>query len=89
MKLKELDQHFGSGEFKNKLFGAKNASKYEYQPIVRGVEEPDEEEQVIEDPDSRPYRPPYIKVKIDLDFESCRPTCKVMASPSESVMPSS
>ena len=78
MKLKELDQHFGSDEFKNKLFGEKNASKYEYQPIVRGLEEPGEEEQVVEGPENRPYRPPYIKVKIDLDYESGRPTCKVI-----------
>ena len=38
---------------------------------------PDEEE-VVEDEENRPYRPPYIKVKIDLDYESGRPTCKVI-----------
>ncbi len=78
LKQKELGQHFGSEEFKNKLFGEINSSKYEYQPIVRGLEDPNEEEQVIEDSDKRPYRPPYIKVKIDLDFESGRRTCKVI-----------
>ena len=78
MKLTELDQHFGSDEFKNKMFGEKNASKYEYQPIVRGLDQPDEEEEVVEEPENRPYRPPYIKVKIDLDYESGRPTCKVI-----------
>ncbi len=61
-KLKELGQHFGSDEFKNKLFGEKNASKYEYQPIVRATEE----EEVVDDEENRPYRPPYIKAKIDL-----------------------
>ncbi len=76
MKMKELDQYFGSDEFKNKMFGEKNASKYEYQPIVRGLAQPDEEEQV--DPENSPYRPPYIKVKIDLDYVSGRPTCKVI-----------
>ena len=74
MKLKELGQHFGSEELKNKLFGEKNASKCEYQPIVLCTKE----EEAVEDEGSRPYRPPYIKVKIDLDFESGHPTCKVI-----------
>ncbi len=61
---------------KTKCLERKNASKYEYQPIVRGLDQPDEEEQV--DPDNCPYRPSYIKVKIDLDYVSGRPTCRVI-----------
>ena len=57
-KMKELDTYFASTEFKKKLFGDKNLNKYEYQPIVR--EDDQEEEQL--------YRPPYIKLKIDLNF---------------------
>ena len=57
-KMKELDAYFASTEFKKKLFGDKNLNKYEYQPIVR--EDDQEEEQL--------YRPPYIKLKIDLNF---------------------
>ena len=44
-KLVEIDQHFGSEEFKLTLFGDKLASKYEYQPIVRHPEREDEEEE--------------------------------------------
>ena len=32
----------------------------------------------MEDPENRSYRPPYIKVKIDLDYVSGRPTCRVI-----------
>ena len=58
-KMKEVDAYFASTEFKKKLFGDKNLNKYEYQPIVRE----DEQEE-----DNQLYRPPYIKLKIDLNF---------------------
>ena len=58
-KLKELDTYFTSTEFKKNMYGDKNLGKYEYQPIVR---EEDQE-------DDQPYRPPYIKLKIDFPLE--------------------
>jgi hypothetical protein len=64
-KLVEIDQHFGSEEFKVKLFGDKVAPKYEYQPIVRHPEQ-DEEEEVKENAKVSFYRPPYAKIKLML-----------------------
>ena len=66
-KMKELDTYFMSHEFKKKMFGDKNLGKYEYQPIVR---EEDQE-------DDQPYRPPYIKLKIDIDFATNWPSIKL------------
>jgi hypothetical protein len=65
-KLVEMDQYFGSEEFKLKLFD-KAANKYEYQPIVRHHEQ-DEEEEVKEEPKvfKSSYRPPYTKIKLML-----------------------
>lgn len=66
-KLVEIDNHFGSEEFKLKLFGDKMANKYEYQPIVRHPESSnDEEEEVNEGTKKEHYRPPYTKVKLML-----------------------
>jgi hypothetical protein len=66
----EIDQHFGSEEFKLTLFGDKMASKYEYQPIVRYPEREDEEEEADDKTNTRTireyYRPPYTKVKLML-----------------------
>ena len=66
-KMKELDTYFTSTEFKKKMFGDKSLGKYEYQPIVR---EEDQE-------DDQPYRPPYIKLKIDIDFATNWPSIKL------------
>ena len=66
-KMKELDTYLVSTEFKKKLFGDKNLNKYEYQPIVR--EEDQEEDQ--------PYKPPYIKLKIDFNFATDQPNMKL------------
>ena len=52
-KLVEIDQHFGSDEFKLTLFGDKLASKYEYQPIVRHPEREEEEEEEEEEVDDK------------------------------------
>ena len=46
------------------MFGDKNLGKYEYQPIVR--EDNQEEDQ--------PYKPPYIKLKIDLNLQRIAPS---------------
>lgn len=67
--LKSIDDYCGSDEFKAKIFGEKNIGKHEYQPLVRVIEE--------EDAETNAYRPPYIKIKIDLDFNSGKPTCRV------------
>ncbi len=76
-KMKEIDDHCGTDEFKAKMFGDKNASKYEYQPIVRAFAN-DDDNGDDEKPDTeKPYRPPYLKLKIDLDFHTSRPTCKL------------
>ena len=64
--MKELDSYFSSDEFKKKMFDDKNINKYEYQPIVREFDEED-----------HTYRPPYIKIKIDLDFTSGVPKLKL------------
>jgi hypothetical protein len=66
-KMKELDTYFTSTEFKKKMFGDKSLGKYEYQPIVR---EEDQE-------DDQPYRPPYIKLKMDIDFATNWPSIKL------------
>ena len=69
-KLVEIDQHFGSEEFKLTLFGDKMASKYEYQPIVRHPERDNDEEESDDKTSTRTireyYRPPYTKVKLML-----------------------
>ena len=62
-KMKELDAYFSSDEFKKKMFDDKNINKYEYQPIVREFEDED--------------KPPYIKLKIDLDFATSTPKIKL------------
>ena len=54
-------------------FGDKNINKYEYQPIVR--------EPTINEADNgeceTAYRPPYIKLKIDIDNTTDRPRIKL------------
>jgi hypothetical protein len=50
--LKQLDEKFGSDEYKEKLFG-KKASKYTYQPVVR-IPITDEEKE----------KHPYMKIKL-------------------------
>ncbi len=52
----------------------KAASKYEYVPIARqrADENNDDEEMVLDK--AAPYRPPYLKIKIDIDYKTNRPT---------------
>ena len=64
--MKELDAYFSSEELKHKMFDDKHINKYEYQPIVREVEE-----------ENHIYKPPYIKLKIDLDFTTGLPKLKL------------
>ena len=80
-KLKELDAYFGSDDFKKKMFGSKFASKHEYIPIVHEiVDEEDDCEQDTNDTNkliSRAYKPPYVKLKIDLDYNTDCPKLKL------------
>ena len=73
-KMKELDAYFSSDEFKRIIFGDKNINKYEYQPIVRTPE--------INGGDdlgeyAAAYKPPYIKLKIDIDNTTDRPSIRL------------
>lgn len=66
-KLEAFDVKLQSAEIKNKLFG-KAVNQYSYQPIVRSPE-------VAEDDDApekknKGPQPRYVKLKIDLDWES-------------------
>ena len=56
----------------NKLFGDKS-DKYEYVPIVRLPPASDEDDEA----QKKFYRPPFIKVKLDLAFETEIPKFKL------------
>ena len=71
-KFLELDQYLSGHEFRVKLFGEKNAGKYEYQPLVRAGCDPDDEEVAI-----KHYRPPFAKVKPDLKHDTEVPKFKL------------
>ena len=68
-KLREIDDYLSSKEIRLQLFGEKNADKYEYQPIVRTVED-------LEDTENY-FRPPYAKFKLDLAYDDDSPAFKV------------
>ena len=51
------------------LFGEGNADKYEYQPIARTIVD-------VEDTENY-FRPPYIKLKLDLAYNDDAPAFKV------------
>jgi len=66
----EIDAYCGSEEFKKECFGDKNASQYAYQPLVRVPEEDDDEEaeQKVDKNGNPYYRPPFTKVKLELEY---------------------
>jgi hypothetical protein len=66
-KLMLIDEFFGSDKFKEDKLGATKAKKYIYQPIVRFPLENDEEEDVNKLKKKSKF--PYIKVKIDTNYE--------------------
>lgn len=68
-KFQELDVLFSSPEIKGKLFGDK-ADKYEYQALIRY---PDETDGNL----NKYYRPPYTKIKLDLDYRTEKPKYRV------------
>lgn len=65
-KLVEIDQMCDTDEFRQKIFGDKNYNQYAYQPIIR-TPEIDEE---VQDDKKQSYRPPYTKIKIDLEYSN-------------------
>lgn len=68
-KMKEFDNYFSSDEVKDKLFG-KNKNKYEYNPIIRNTGEDNDDERTK---NNISYKPPYLKLKIDLDYNNNMP----------------
>ena len=75
-KLREIDKHCDTDEFRVQMFGEKLAKKYEYQPLVRHPEEDDTDQQQGEG-NGKYYRPPYTKVKLDLSYGTEKPTFKL------------
>ena len=64
-KLGEIDKLCNTDEFRTKLFG-KHADRYAYQPLVRDPEDENNNQQGY-------YRPPYTKVRLDLDHDTQTP----------------
>ena len=65
-KVREIDDFLVSKEIRLQLFGEKNADKYEYQPIVRAVED-------LEDTEIY-FRPPYAKFRLELAYDDDSPS---------------
>ena len=51
------------------MFGQKNAAKYAYQPLVRSPEDEENSNQY--------YRPPYTKIKLEIDVKTEKPKVKL------------
>lgn len=82
-KLDEIDTMFQTSEFKVKLFGSeKVANNYKYQPIVRIPEEREDEDDAAPKKDAVP-RPRFMKVKVDLDWETSKVKSKCMIKDAE------
>ena len=83
-KLKEIDLFCSSDDFKKKVLNAKNVNNYEYQPIIRENlieivedEEDDTNEINVKDRDKIIYKPPYTKLKIDVDYATNTPKIRL------------
>ena len=68
-KFIEIDNKFKSEQFKKELFG-NAANNYEYIPLVRIPEIDTEIEQKLDKKGDPVYRPPFIKFKLDLEYNS-------------------
>jgi hypothetical protein len=70
-KLVEIDKLCGSEGFRKQIFGDRY-NKYDYQPLVRIPEsDEDEDEESKLDKNGNPYyRPPYTKIKLDLEYSA-------------------
>ena len=75
-QFQELDELLGSQEMREKVFGDK-ASKYEYQPIIRALEE---QEPKKDSKYKRPSYPFYMKVKLDTVYGDGKLKSKVFLS---------
>jgi len=63
MKLLEsIDELCDTDEFRKEQFGEKEYDKYAYQPLIRSPEEEVDENGNVK------YRPPYTKIKLDLEY---------------------
>jgi len=60
--LISIDEMCDTDEFRKEQFGDKEYDKYAYQPLVRIPEEEKDEQGNVK------YRPPYTKVKLDLEY---------------------
>jgi len=71
-KLIEIDEFCNTDEFRKQIFGEKTANQYAYQPLVRIPEiDEDEDEEPKVDKNGQPYyRPPYTKIKLDLEYSA-------------------
>jgi len=82
-KFRELDKLFSSEEKKKEFFGSKS-KKYEYTPIVRDPQEvsvdDDEELPKKEGDKPPPYKPAYVKFKLDLEWPDNKVKTKVFES---------
>ncbi len=68
-KLQEIDDYLSSKEMRIQFFGEKHADRYEYQPIVRAIQD-------LEDTENY-FRPPYAKFKLELAYDDDTPAFKV------------
>jgi hypothetical protein len=82
-KIKAIDEHMSSEEMKDKLLG-KKGKKYKYQPIYREAQvqndDDDDDEEVKKPKKQTAPRPPYIKLKIHIDYNSREVKTKVLES---------
>ena len=69
--LREIDIRCSSVEFRKQMFGDK-FDKYRYSPLVRDASK-DEEQPVA----SASYKPPYTKLKIQLDYRTQKPLVNI------------
>jgi hypothetical protein len=87
-KMEQIDMFLQTPESKKKLFGSeKVAANYKYQPIVRCAQEKDDEdEEDLDDSKTKKQYTPgprFIKVKIDLDWETKNIKSKVFVKDEE------
>lgn len=91
-KMESIDEYLTSPEGKKKLFSSeKVANNYVYQPIVRTPEELDEFDEELDEETRAKIakqkeagpKPRYIKLKIDLDWETKNIKSKVLVTNEE------
>jgi hypothetical protein len=64
--LLKLDERCASDDFKKEIFGTK-WNDYNYQPLIRI---PDEDEENLDKNGKPKYRPPFTKLRLDLEWSS-------------------